>query len=455
MFFKNIEYDDVHMLPELYEDFLSKQNKMKKKECGQYYTPEDVCDTITNLFYDLYKEGSNVADVCCGCGNLIVNILKDEVRRNKILESSNVYLYDIDEDAIQITLLRIKEVLGESNYESFKSRIHVRTKDFLNDEVTLPDNVIVVSNPPYGKVVNDKYVDYKTYNIKNYYALFTEKIVEQSKYSILIIPQNFVGLKKYEALRDVLKRFGGDIYCFDNVPATIFQGKKKGIFNTNTANSVRTSFLVVDKDRRGYRITPLLRFKSSEREFMFRNLKEYLSNKLYHDERWYKIPKFLEDFMFSWMNNPIRVKDVLEYDDNRKNPEYKINIPTTLRYYISAVHKDVTRSSQIQIYAKDESWFKSLYLCLNSSIFYLWWRMIDGEITLKEHDLLNFPIIKCENCDDLFQELISSENKYVTFKKNAGKINENIKFPEECRIKINSYLNCPEEIIKIHKNSLF
>ena len=69
--------------------------------------------------------------------------------------------------------------------------------------------------------MNDLYDEYKTNNIKNYYTLFTEKIVEQSKNSILIIPQNFVGLKKYESLRKVLKQFGGEIYCFDNIRTTL------------------------------------------------------------------------------------------------------------------------------------------------------------------------------------------------------------------------------------------
>jgi hypothetical protein len=47
------------------------------------------------------------------------------------------------------------------------------------------------------------------------------------------------------------------------------------------------------------------------------------------------------------------------------------------------------------------------------------------------------------------------EEEYIVTKKNAGKDNENVKFPEEVRDKINSLLDVPEEIKNIHKNCLF
>ena len=80
--------------------------------------------------------------------------------------------------------------------------------------------------------------------------------------------------------------------------------------------------------------------------------------------------------------------------------------------------------------------------------------MRDGEMTLKEEDLLNFPIKKI--CDDtLVQKLLSMEDECLVVKKNAGKNNENVKFPENVRRELNEFLDIPKKIEDIHKNCLF
>ena len=45
-----------------------------------------------------------------------------------------------------------------------------------------------------------------------------------------------------------MNQYNGEIYSFDNVPGNIFCGRKHGIFNTNTSNSVRAAITVVRKD---------------------------------------------------------------------------------------------------------------------------------------------------------------------------------------------------------------
>ena len=276
--------------------------------------------------------------------------------------------------------------------------------------------------------------------------------MKQSKNAVFIIPQSFTSGAKYQSLRDVLSLYGGDCYCFDNVPATIFCGRKKGIFNTNTSNSVRTSFLIVDKRQKGYRLTPLLRFKAEERDRMFDELPSFLGQKRRKD--WLKVPAPLENFIEGWMNNSLCVGDVIETNKSLQREELKLVIPSTPRYYLSAVRKDLSRASKIVIYAKTRELFDTLYLCLNSSVFYLWWRMRDGELSLKEEDLLSFPIQLIDD-HSYVDNLIAMEEKYTTTKKNAGKINENVKFPESVRDEINAMLNAPKEISSIHKNCLF
>lgn len=437
-FFERYKNTSLNDLPELYEAYLAETDKDSKKSLGQYYTPEDVSKFIANEAVKLYEDGDNIADVCCGCGNLVVRFV--EALQKKI----HIYLYDVDKTALKIARMRLNEYI-EDEY------IHVIEGDFLNDEISLPERTLTISNPPYGRPEKD-YMFFQTSDTNNLYALLTEKIVKQSKNAVFIIPQSFTSGTKYQSLRDILSLYGGDCYCFDNVPATIFCGRKKGIFNTNTSNSVRTSFLIVNKRQKGYRLTPLLRFKAEERDRMFDELPSFLGQKRRKD--WLKIPATLENFIEGWMNNSLCVGDVIETNKSLQKEELKLVVPSTPRYYLSAVRKDLSRASKIVIYAKTRELFDTLYLCLNSSIFYLWWRMRDGELSLKEEDLLSFPIQLIDN-HSYVDNLIAMEEEYTTTKKNAGKINENVKFPESVRDEINAMLNAPKEISSIHKNCLF
>lgn len=185
---------------------------------------------------------------------------------------------------------------------------------------------------------------------------------------------------------------------------------------------------------------------------MFDELPSFLGQKRRKD--WLKVPATLENFIEGWMNNSLCVGDVIETNKYLQKEELKLVIPSTPRYYLSAVRKDLSRASKIVIYAKTRELFDTLYLCLNSSVFYLWWRMRDGELSLKEEDLLSFPIQLIDN-HSYVDNLIAMEEEYTTTKKNAGKINENVKFPESVRDEINAMLNAPKEISSIHKNCLF
>ena len=62
--------------------------------------------------------------------------------------------------------------------------------------------------------------------------------------------------------------YNGFVVSFDNVPGNIFNGRKHGIFNTNTANSVRAAITVLNssEQKKGFRISPMIRFKNEERK---------------------------------------------------------------------------------------------------------------------------------------------------------------------------------------------
>ncbi|MCK7485815.1 MAG: hypothetical protein MZU97_09900, partial [Bacillus subtilis] len=92
-----------------------------------------------------------------------------------------------------------------------------------------------------------------------------------------------MGGTRFQKLRNLLSEYNGFIVAFDNVPGNVFNGRKHSVFNTNTANSVRAAITVVQSETviKGFRTTPLIRFKNEERDFLFDSelLKTVLSKK--------------------------------------------------------------------------------------------------------------------------------------------------------------------------------
>ena len=242
---RNHQNNEIFSIPnfgELYDIGLANLNKEKKKEQWKYYTPIDVANIMSDWFLPL--DGENICDVCCGTGNLILSYLKkiDELQCATLLKNGNIYLYDKDPLALKICKETIGLLYGENNVKC----INV---DFLNKEITLPQDCKVICNPPYIRIKEipdnwDKTEVVK--DSKELYSAIVEKILQQSKSAVIITPYSFLGGNKFYSLRKELNNYNGFIVSFDNVPGNIF-GNKKGIFNSNKANSVRASITVVEK----------------------------------------------------------------------------------------------------------------------------------------------------------------------------------------------------------------
>lgn len=119
-----------------YEALLS--NSFRNKE-GIYYTPKHI---VENLFGSHLKNISNATfcDPCCGSGNFIIRALELGFK------PENIYGYDTDPVAIEITKSRLYELTG------YKSN-NIKQGDFLliasNQNVHHFD--YIYTNPPWGK----------------------------------------------------------------------------------------------------------------------------------------------------------------------------------------------------------------------------------------------------------------------------------------------------------------
>jgi len=457
----------------LYEIGLAEQDKTNKKESGQYFTPDDVSSVMANWLKNL--KGNNICDVGCGTGNLILAYLK-QVGTNdaeRLLSERKIYLYDNDSLALQIAQYSIALTYGKEYLNS----INLIYGDFLDKAVVLPKDAKVISNPPYAKITQIKPTWQKTENLlssKDYYSAFIEKIVTSGCQAVVISPYSFLGGNKYYSLRKVLNDYNGFIVSFDNVPGNIFNGKKHGIFNTNTANSVRAAITVIENtdDSRGFRTSHLVRFKTEERENLLNNdiLESLLSeNKQIVSQgqpSYVKCHKELDNLFRIWTNKSN--KQLLDQLSKKEN-EFALYVPNTCRYFTTASVTKLSRTGMITLYAKDEESYDFLYCLINSSFAYWHWRIFDGGITYPVGLLNSIPVfvdLLLKEDKDFFsnmrKKMANLEKQYIVTKLNAGVEQENIKFPKSFREEINSkffkVLGCndnPQLFDLVHSNAVF
>lgn len=440
---------DVDNLGELYEVGLAIQDKRTKKKSGIYYTPDDVA-RVMSVWLDKC-EGEAVCDVGCGSGKLILTYLNyiGYEKARELISRGLLYLYDCDSLALKIckTVISVKYGLDIWN------NINGFCCDFLDKDILLPKNCKVICNPPYARleqIESSWQITDVLSETREFYSVFMEKIFTQAYSTVIITPFSFISGKKFYSLRRLMTTVGGGfIVSFDNVPGNIFCGKKHGIFNTNTANSVRAAITVLNKKMgKGFRVSPLIRFKNEQRSEVLdcSVLEEILPDEVQIIDKinphFKKIDKKLISVFSAWQDrSALKVKDFLA----KYKTEYMIDMPNTCRYYTTASHRKLKRTGAITFYIKDKEAYDFLYCFINSSFAYWWWRIFDGGITYPVslfYDMpLPFNLLREEDkrfFSDMREFLINEEKKFIITKVNAGAPQENIKFPKEYRSKINN-----------------
>ena len=457
---------------ELYEIGLEHVNKISKKEMGKYYTPKDVADLMSKWLEPL--DGENICDVGCGSGNLILSYLEllGKEKASELINNGKLYLYDIDDIALEICKYTIAIKYGKE----LLKKINTKHCDFLSKKIKLPKNSKVISNPPYYKIkkIEEDWNITKVINdSKELYSSFIEKIITNSKTSVIITPYSFIGSGKFYSLRQVMNNYNGFIVSFDNVPGNIFNGRKHGIFNSNKGNSVRAAITVVEnkENEKGFRISPLIRFKTDERNKMLN--KEYLESII--NERYQRVDSKKKAY-YKCHKELLKVLDQWETLSDQKmgniinsNKGKKIYVPTTCRYFTVGSKKELKRDGKRIIYINDLEKYNYVYCMLNSSFAYWYWRLYDGGINCPLTIINSIPIFynkmtnnQKEEINKIAEEMQTKEKDYLVYKMNAGKKQENIKFPIKYRNKINKIFLSTLELKentnifnKIHSSSLF
>jgi len=189
---KNITNKDI---ADIYQNKLA--NSYRNQE-GVYYTPQNICQAMLS---DIPKpiENQTFCDPCCGGGNFILTAMEYG------FEPSNVYGFDIDPIAVQITIQRI------FNQTGFNAENNIICLDYLKNRPNKKFDV-VVTNPPWGKKLSKQEKEYygKLLNAGKSIdtcSLFFLQILENTKndgYVSLLLPDAFFTIATFQDVRNKL-----------------------------------------------------------------------------------------------------------------------------------------------------------------------------------------------------------------------------------------------------------
>jgi hypothetical protein len=196
-----------------------------------------------------------------------------------------------------------------------------------------------------------------------------------------------------------------------------------------------------------------MRWKSEDRAKLLSNAKVFLARVSFSEHFFPKVNSVFKD-LFHEMTKPgtQTVGDLLSPDG-----QYGLYIPSSPRYFISALKSPVDRVSMHLLKFPNIESRDRAYLVLNSSLAYWWWRVKDGGMTLALSTVLSTPVPKFRAHPSLVEKLELSEISSKVYKKNAGASRENVKHSRDLISQLNRLVLPLWEgkLLLTHENSEF
>lgn len=406
-----------------YEALLAELDRKGRKDAGQFFTPDDAAAFLASRSRSFMP--GRWLDPCCGVGNLSWHLAAAQADPAEFVRE-RLTLLDLDPVALKTAISMIAlEYLAAGDVDGvhrFASRCVAG--DFLGGG-TVPEYDYAILNPPYAKAAPRE--GFSTASTRDLFAYFLERVAETSRGFVSVTPASYLSAPKYRSVRSVIQRYfpKGDVYTFDNVPDTLFRGYKFGSNNSSKTNFVRAAVTVCAPGPPGWRTTPIMRWRSVDRVSMFRDCERLLApREIGPAGEWAKIGPELWPV---WRRLADETKPLSELVAREKT-EFAVEVASTPRYYVSASLRTLDRGSKIVLHFANREDRDRALLALNSSLPYIWWRMLDGGVTLSRRVLLSTPIpTKFDLDQSLLQRIRRSEQANVVIKLNAGRVNENIK----------------------------
>lgn len=416
-----------------YEALLASLDRGGRRDAGQYFTPDDAAAFMAAHARSF--PAGRWLDPCCGVGNLSWHLAANQDDPAEFVRSG-LTLIDRDPTALASAVAIIAADFAAPGDTAGVHALRQRSvaRDFLA-RAPLPAHDFAILNPPYARAPQK--AGYRTGPTRDLFAYFLERIATTSRGFITVTPASYLSIPKFQPLRDLLaeETDGGRVYVFDNVPDTLFRGYKFGSNNTSRTNFVRAAVTVAAPGSRPWQITPILRWSVSSRRTMFARAEEFLSpRRLGPHGEWAKLPPGLAPVWEELLRTPQTIADLLADGET----PFSLTVATTPRYYISATFRPLDRRSKAVLHFRSAPDRDRAALVLNSSLPYLWWRVLDGGVSLPSRVLLSVPVPELTAPpQELLAQLRASEEVNLVTKLNAGRLNENVKHPQSLVTRLN------------------
>ncbi|MCM1034492.1 MAG: N-6 DNA methylase [Paludibacter sp.] len=176
-------------------DYESTLSDAYRNQEGIFYTPEHI---VTDMLESVSVQPDDTfLEPCCGSGNFVIAAI------HKGFLPENIYAFDTDKNAVEITRHRIYELTG---YDSK----NIVCADFLQICPSINRKFdYIYTNPPWGKKlpkhVRDQYADsYNVGNSKDTSALFffaCLSVLKENGNMGLLLPEAFFNVAAFETAR--------------------------------------------------------------------------------------------------------------------------------------------------------------------------------------------------------------------------------------------------------------
>ena len=246
---------------------IAELSNLKRTENKAYFTREDIVYNVVNKLPKFKnKKNLKILEPSVGIGNFLPTLFKKyEHIQNVILD-----LIDIDPDSIEILQILLSKTKIPKNF----------TLNFINANFLLWKNDyqydLVVGNPPFGKVTNNKPLlnKYKSnvfnQNTNNLFSFFIEKSCSISKNVSLIVPKSLINSPEFNKTREHLEEH--NLHYITDYGEKGFKGVK-----------IETISFLLDT--------------YSEEKFKKVKIESYITNDIIHQEKEYI---FSKDFPY-WL----------------------------------------------------------------------------------------------------------------------------------------------------------
>lgn len=205
--------------PTLYN--VAELSNIKRNETKAYFTREDIVyNVVSKLPTFTNQKMVKILEPSVGIGNFLPLLFK----KYGHLEKVQLDVIDIDADSIEILQLLLSKIKVPQNF----------IINYIKDDFLLWKNGskydLIVGNPPFGKVANNKILleEYKksatNKNTTNLFSFFIEKSSKIAKYVSLIVPKSLINTPEFDETRKVLESY--NLHSITDYGEKAFKGVK-------------------------------------------------------------------------------------------------------------------------------------------------------------------------------------------------------------------------------------